>query len=385
MPLLDPKFYRFNFAENGDLTSIPDDSQPSGFVSYEEGWTNDYQLEVGVDPQAKPIDRQKHNQIFKDLCTNIKQYTLFGYPEWVPAAKNGGVAVDYDAGATVRYTNLRVYRARVDTNTEPTTSSDWEEVSLFNLTDYGLVGLEISNAGADPINDITVQPGQCKNSSNLVEMVLPATITKQIDAPWIEGDNGGGYAAASPLALDTWYRFFLISKADGTVDAGFDDSATAVNLLAAAAGDGYVNYRRIGWIYYESPGQIRLFWQFGNRIIWDLPLRDILTTTSTVATNHTLTAPPDDTVQAELQVTWQDVIDVGVVTGLVLPVKATDNAPSVTNRNIILLDASGVNEGSTFRYFIELNNASQIRSRFSANNQSIAFITLGWIDKRGQR
>jgi len=134
MPALNPRFMRFPFAESGDKSSIPDTIQPSGDVSYEEGWTPDYELEIGVDPNAKAIDRQKHNSVFDDATLNIRQYQLFGFPEWVDPAQNGGVPVEYDLGATVRYAvDLKTYRSLVDNNVDlPTNALTWVEVTGEN-------------------------------------------------------------------------------------------------------------------------------------------------------------------------------------------------------------------------------------------------------------
>ena len=55
------KFYDTPFAVNGDVTAIPDPTQVSGNVSFDTGWTIDYQRQQGVDPLAKPIDRTTMN------------------------------------------------------------------------------------------------------------------------------------------------------------------------------------------------------------------------------------------------------------------------------------------------------------------------------------
>jgi len=121
------KFFKVPFAQSGDKTAIPDAAQPGGEVSYEEGWTPDYDLEIGVDPSSKPIDRAKHNGLFEDITDNIKQYQTFGVPEWITSADNDGTPYPYEQFARVKYTDGNVYVSLVASNTEePTTGDQWE-------------------------------------------------------------------------------------------------------------------------------------------------------------------------------------------------------------------------------------------------------------------
>jgi hypothetical protein len=75
-------------------------------------------------------------------------------------------------------------------------------------------------------------------------MRLTSALVKQIDANWAAGTNQGGFPSGLVLAADTTYRIYLISNGS-TVDAGFDTSSTAANLLADASG--YTYYREIGF------------------------------------------------------------------------------------------------------------------------------------------
>lgn len=55
------KLFSIPFAVSGDKTPVPDASQPSGNVSYTDGYTPDYQADQATDPNAKDIERQKLN------------------------------------------------------------------------------------------------------------------------------------------------------------------------------------------------------------------------------------------------------------------------------------------------------------------------------------
>lgn len=119
------KFIRFPFATSGDRTAIPDGTDVSGNVSYEQGYGPDYQRPK-TDPLSKDIERDKMNALFHDLTENQRQYQLNGAPDWVPASENGGVAVQYSAGSRVRYTDGLIYISAVASNTStPGANTDW--------------------------------------------------------------------------------------------------------------------------------------------------------------------------------------------------------------------------------------------------------------------
>jgi len=126
------KFYQQPFAASGDTgTPIPEAVQPSGSVSYAQGFGPDYAREQGVDPLAKDVPREETNQLFKDITDNLAFWQRQGAPEWVTSAQNGGTPLVYGAGAIVRYRAnpgdpYLTYISRTATNTTvPTTAASW--------------------------------------------------------------------------------------------------------------------------------------------------------------------------------------------------------------------------------------------------------------------
>ena len=72
------KYFGTPFANSGDKTTIPDASQPSGDVSFEDGWTPDYSKNQVTDPNAKDIPRQSENY-FKFVVTEaLKEIQEYG-------------------------------------------------------------------------------------------------------------------------------------------------------------------------------------------------------------------------------------------------------------------------------------------------------------------
>lgn len=154
------KYFLNPFAEAGDKTAVPDALDPSGFVSYEQGYGFDYERNNdGSDPLAKNIERQKMNELFFDITSNIQQYQQNGVPEFITSANNGGTPYSYSIDAKVRYDdsgtgiNWRVYRSKANTNIAlPTDTTKWELAEYAALAPQ-YTGIKSSNlASASTVN-----------------------------------------------------------------------------------------------------------------------------------------------------------------------------------------------------------------------------------------
>lgn len=126
------KFFRTPFATTGDKAAIPDDVQPSGAISWAQGFGPDYERNPATDPLAKRVPRDETNQYLFDITTNLRQYQVNGFPEWITSAQNGGAPLAYPLNSYVRWnggagSGWVVYVAKVDGATlEPGVASGWE-------------------------------------------------------------------------------------------------------------------------------------------------------------------------------------------------------------------------------------------------------------------
>jgi hypothetical protein len=125
------KFFRIPFALSGDKTAVPDASQPSGSVSYEDGFGPDYELDPGVDPAAKDVPRDESNQLYFDITTAIAELQGFGTPDFITSALNGGAPFSYAKYARIKWTDNKVYESTVAANvTDPTSSpASWRVIT----------------------------------------------------------------------------------------------------------------------------------------------------------------------------------------------------------------------------------------------------------------
>lgn len=124
------KYFKNAFAKTGDKEAVPDDSI-STLVSYETGYTPEYELNPDTDPNGNYVGRRRFNQLFADTTENIKQWQDYGYPEFV-ADDGTGSPLSYQPGRIV-YHSGAFYQANTTTNTAPP-SAQWDEVSLYGKT-----------------------------------------------------------------------------------------------------------------------------------------------------------------------------------------------------------------------------------------------------------
>ena len=127
-------FFLNPFALAGDKSAIPEDEQVDGSVSYEKGFTVDYQLDQSSDPDAKNIPRQKFNSLMFVITEALRQLQTVSVPSFITSAANGGTPWTYKKGVRVEFENpatvFKIYQSKVDANTtDPTNTTNWEEVT----------------------------------------------------------------------------------------------------------------------------------------------------------------------------------------------------------------------------------------------------------------
>ena len=180
------KYFFRPFADDGTKTTIPNDVQISGSVSYESGWGADYQKNILTDPSAKPVPRSQTNQLMFDITENIQQYQQHGVPEFITTADNEGDPFPYAKYAIVRYDDgvngFRNYMSLVNANDSlPTDATKWrfldpdsEYVKPGTITIFG-VG--------------TVQAGYLACDGSNVSRTTYAALFAVIGTTWGVGDG----------------------------------------------------------------------------------------------------------------------------------------------------------------------------------------------------
>lgn len=138
------KFFRIPFASAGDKTAIPDATDPSGNVSYNQGYPLGYEQDPDTHPlTAKDVERDKTNQILFDVTTAIRELQAFGVPDFITPDLNGGSAFEYAKYSIVRWNNgveTCVYVSLVDSNsTNPSNTTNWMKVGYASGNATGTI------------------------------------------------------------------------------------------------------------------------------------------------------------------------------------------------------------------------------------------------------
>jgi len=290
--------------------------------------------------------------------------------EFRDGAGNPVITIDNDGGSEV-----------VDLAQIPTIAG-----AAFPGVDGYLKGLQLANNLTTPLLEIDVTVGAAADSTG-ASVLAGAADTKSLNSTWSEGGLGGRASAISRTA-DTWYRFFIIGKADGTTDYGFDSVANddAASLLADATG--YTLYRQLGWILTNGSSNIIAFRQQGDTFLWDVVQNDLSTTTThTSASLRTLSAPPDaDNVRANFVLFGLgDQTPSNTSTRvMVTATRQTDTAPSGYVSTQIIRGHNETYLENDVRYELPMDTSSQIRVRCENTNYQYALTTFGWEDTRGR-
>lgn len=116
------KIFKIPFATQGDRTSIPDEVQADGAVSYTQGYSYDYERDQVSDPAAKDIEREKMNGMFHDITEAIGELQSFGFPKWATEGK------PYPIRAIVYHKN-KTWQSKIENNNdEPIAGTAWQEL-----------------------------------------------------------------------------------------------------------------------------------------------------------------------------------------------------------------------------------------------------------------
>lgn len=144
MPLI-----RVPFADSGDKTPVPIESQSDGSVSFVQGYPLAYSLNPETDAAAKRIERAKMNQLFNDITTAIREMQINGVKPYITSDENGESAFSYGLGALVIYNGI-VYRSLVAANTQlPTVTANWSPLVTASDNPGRLINIQVITASGN--------------------------------------------------------------------------------------------------------------------------------------------------------------------------------------------------------------------------------------------
>jgi len=241
MPTL---YYIVPFGDSADdLTAIPSPPAIDGSVSYTDGWTPPYELDLNTNPAALPIPRGQMNQLFFDITNNIQQYQQYGVPNWITALDNGGVSFPYPIYARVYYLS-QVYENQVAGNTAtPGTDSTWLQIS--DNAQGNPPGTVIDFAGAVP-------PAGYLPCDGSMPTVLRATYPLLFSAITFIQTGTLTNTSVSVTGLSSTADMYVGMAVEGTnISAGTTIASivdsTSITLSIAASGSGATPITFFSW------------------------------------------------------------------------------------------------------------------------------------------
>lgn len=114
------------FAATGDKTVTPDATDPSGAISYSQGWGAQYQL-PDSDPAYRPVGRQEMNGVLNDITGALGEIQQMGVAEWVAP---GGLVPPYPINALVRHNDINYVSTVANNSTTPgAVGATWNDIS----------------------------------------------------------------------------------------------------------------------------------------------------------------------------------------------------------------------------------------------------------------
>lgn len=253
------KYYIDPFAFSGDQTAVPDATDPSGFVSYTQGYTFDYErLLDGSDPLAKFPTRQNMNYILFQDANNIQQYQQNGVPEFITSANNGGTPFTYGKGAQVLYSGsgnppFTAYISLVDGNADTPPSVKWLEyipvlIAPRRILLVGNTNFYVSTAGNDSNSGLVIGSPWLTFAHAIAQIYnvydwdgwqptlhVAGAFTIGLSA------NGAAVGQITPLIIDGGGTASITAASGSAVSAANGSSLQVQNIGIAEAGSGPID------------------------------------------------------------------------------------------------------------------------------------------------
>lgn len=244
---------------------------------------------------------------------------------------------------------------------------------------WSIRGLDVNSNSSDPTHDIDISAGSTGDSTALGIISLSSTMTKRMDAAWAAGTGNGGMFTGSMSANATYHLHLIKKDSDGTIDAGFDTSITAVNRPA-----GYTMYRRRASIKVTSGNAIRTFvnhfqnyFRFTGTPIDDYNVGPVGATT---AITITLNLPTGLILRPHLQMQYTSALSGGQQGMFGSSLDETDVVVDAT-RNHSYVNAATLVGPAGITDSISTNTSAQMRVRTNQSTGQIVVFSTGFYDE----
>lgn len=233
-------------------------------------------------------------------------------------------------------------------------------------------GLTLSTAGSSAT--FSVSPGQASDSTNVINISLPSSISKTT-ATWAVG-SGNGALDTGTIAASTWYHVHLIERTDtGVVDVLVSLSPTTPTLPAS-----YTKFRRIGSLLTNGSNQWTSFVQVGDEFLWTTAFADVTSAAGNSASRQLVTTTVPTGVQVRGM--YRILTSGTTINFLFTSPDESDQVASAAGGGITIR-STAAGDDPALAIYTRTNTSAQIGVRSNgAGNYWVT--TYGWFDRRGQ-
>lgn len=358
-------------------SSTAGNNQPSGSTVIGTGLDDNFRaVQAGVKSALEPLSGVSGTNTITATSATLTAYASGNYL-FVPANTNtGAVTLNINSlGAKNVYSGgLVCVGGELKANVPVIVSYDGTKFNVANsqtgaFVQKHIAGLVISNNGSDAVNDIDISAGSCRDAGNAYNMVLAASLTKQLDAAWAVGTNQGGLDTGAIANAD--YYVWLIARSDtGVVDALFSLSSTAPTMPS-----NYDYKRLIGWIK-RSGATIVAFTAYetgggGLEYLWSSPTLDVSLANTLTTSRRT------DAVKVPLNFSTSAILNVSIFDGASGNIAAYIYCPDQADLAPAL---AGTPLSTTINASTSTNSVTPVTIRTSSTGTIAARATLATVD-----
>lgn len=237
-----PYYPVYPFGDDADdLTAISTTTTVDGTVSWQSGWTINYQQDLLTVDTAKTIPRGQTNQLMFDITQNIQQYWQTGTPEWITSAANQGSPFAYRINARVYYGSVVYENTEAGNTSTPGTDARWVEVSGTGNSFFA--GALLDFPGPDAPANWAFTDGSAYSRTNYT--ALYAALTKVL-----AGTTTNGSAVVTGISSTAKLRAGCQIEGTGVPAATTIlsvDSGTQITMSANATASGSPSLRFFYW------------------------------------------------------------------------------------------------------------------------------------------
>lgn len=245
--MVDSKFFGIPFAVSGDKATIPEDTQPSGSISYQQGYGPDYERDPETDPLAKRVPRDETNELYYQITNAMRFLQLYGAPEWYAVDDNGN-PVSYPVNATVRY----------DAGSG---TQIWRSLQAANTATPGSDPLKWTLSDAFAFSTLEASAAEMLAATTGVKVVSPRRAVVPIQRGlWTNGAVGGTVNAVTltltpnPGVLVAGMRFSGVFTAANTGPATLNVNSLGAAPILNRSGGPLVGGELIGPVSFSYDG-----------------------------------------------------------------------------------------------------------------------------------